>query len=139
MLHVDGRLGSRLAMLATLCLLFVSMGGCAHAGAHPRKPGLINHSVFIKLKDPAQTNELLADCDLLIAKIPGLTAAYAGRSLEAGRPEVDTSFDVGFFVAFESEEDYQRYDDHPAHRAAAEKWKPRCQSIRICDVRDPTP
>ena len=103
--------------------------------AHSPSPGLINHVVFFDLKEPADTDELIGDCYELLM-LPSATSGYAGRHYDIGRDSVLRDYDVGFFVAFESEEDYRAYVEHPAHVALVEKWKPRWDSIRVYDIGD---
>lgn len=98
-------------------------------------PGLINHVVFFDLQNPDDADELVHDCyDLLT--IPGATSGYAGTHYDIGRSSVLRDYDVGFFVAFNTEEDYRAYVEDPAHAALVEKWKPRWDSIRVYDIGD---
>ncbi|MCI0364463.1 MAG: Dabb family protein [Phycisphaerales bacterium] len=134
------------ASLAIMLIAVVSLGGCRagttgslKAGALPPRPARINHLAFFKLKEPADAPELIADCDRLLATIPGVVSYHAGTHLEAGRPTVDSNYDVGFYVGFAIEADYARYVDHPNHVKAVNKWRPRWEWIRIHDVVDDTP
>lgn len=111
--------------------------GCASTVQLPHRPALVNHAVYFKLQNPAEADELIADCDRDLRWIPGVVSYYAGKRPEPARPNADDSYDVGFYLGFNSMEEYQRYLEHPAHVAAVEKWKPRWVSIRICDVIDP--
>lgn len=98
-------------------------------------PGLINHVVFFDLQNPEDAEELIQDCyDLLT--IPGATSGYAGTHYDIGRSSVLRDYDVGFFVAFSTEDDYRAYVEHPWHVALVEKWKPRWDSIRVYDIGD---
>ena len=130
--------------IAALLAVIVLMTACdtvpRHDGiASPARPAIINHVVLFKLKNPQDTDELIADCDRTLATIPGVVSYFAGRRLDLGGPNVDVEFDVGFYVGFNSKEDYARYVDHPNHVAAVNKWRPRWESIRIQDVIDETP
>lgn len=130
------------SLAAVLIAAVLAAGGCAaeHARRGPPRPARINHLAFFKLKNPAEADALIADCDSMLATIPGVVSYYAGKHLDTGRgPRVDGDYDVGFYVGFESEADYARYVDHPAHVAAVEKWRPRWQWIRVHDVLDDTP
>ena len=51
-----------------------------------------------------------------------------------GRGNIDSDYDVGFYVGFDRREDYQGYLDHPDHVAVVQKWRPRWEWIRIYDV-----
>ncbi|RNC81639.1 MAG: Dabb family protein [Phycisphaera sp.] len=98
-------------------------------------PGKINHVVFFDLTDPGESDELIDDCYELL-EIPGAVSGYAGKHYDIGRDSILSDYDVGFFVAFDSEEDYRAYVGHTAHIALVEKWKPRWDSIRVYDVGD---
>lgn len=122
--------------------LLIVLAGCrssqrASTSALPARPALINHLAFFKLKDPADAPELIADCDRMLATIPGVVSYYAGVHLDTGRgTRVDGDYDVGFYVGFADEQAYARYVDHPSHVAAVNKWRPRWQWIRVHDVVD---
>ena len=100
---------------------------------------MINHVVFFKLEDPKDSVELIRDCDEDLSTIPGVTSYYCGEHGEFGRQNVNSDYDVGFYVGFDSEEAYRAYLDDPAHIAVVQKWKPRWQWIQIYDVVDKTP
>lgn len=101
----------------------------------PQAPGSINHVVFFDLQHPSDADELIQECYGLFS-IPGVTSGYAGKHYDIGRPGVLQDYDVGFFVAFDSEADYRAYVEHPAHVALVEKWQPRWDAIRVYDVGD---
>ncbi|MCA9272448.1 MAG: Dabb family protein [Phycisphaerales bacterium] len=98
-------------------------------------PGKINHVVFIDLIDSADTSELILNLEDLFS-IPGVASGYVGAHYDIGRETVLQDYDVGFFVAFDSEDDYRAYVEHAAHVAFIEKWKARWDSIRVYDVGD---
>ena len=123
------------------CVLaaFLAMTGCAAAHHAPPRPARINHVVFFKLKDPAEAQDLIRDCDHLLATVPGIVAGCAGTHLEPARPDSDSDYDVAFYAGFMNEEDYKAYEGHPAHAEAVAKWGPRLQWLRVYDVVDGTP
>jgi hypothetical protein len=130
-------------MLRTLAvwIILVIVAGCAAAPSatmppRPPRPAAINHFVVFKLNDPADADQLIADCDRYLATIPGVVSYFAGRHHEVGRPTVYSDYDVGFFVGFDSDEDYAVYVDHPDHVRVVNKWRPRWQWIRVYDVFD---
>jgi len=131
----------RVAAVLALVAALVGCGAtpCCMDGAAPPRPARINHLAFFKLKDAAEAPQLIADCDANLAIIPGVVSYYCGTHLDTGRPNVDGDYDVGFYVGFESEADYQNYVIHPNHIALVEKWKPRWEWIRVQDVLDETP
>ncbi len=119
------------------------LAGCAApppaAPPAPTRPARINHVVFFKLIDPADAEELITDCDALLATIPGIVSYYAGRHLEKGRGNVDSDYDVGLYLGFMSEEDYDYYIRHTNHVEVVVKWKDRLDWLRVHDVLDETP
>ena len=95
--------------------------------------------VFFKLNDPADADELIADCDTELATIPSVVSYYAGRHIELERANVDSNYDVGLYLGFMSVEAYDRYLKHGNHENIVNKWGSRLESIRIHDVLDETP
>jgi hypothetical protein len=103
----------------------------------PPRPAVINHFVEFKLHDPADADELIADCDRYLARIPGVVSYFAGRHHDIGRGDrVYSDYHVGFFVGFNSDEDYRVYVDHPDHVMIVQKWLPRLARLRVYDVWD---
>jgi len=121
--------GSRSALIGAT----VALAGCASA---PARPGLISHPVLVTLRDGSDAAELIADCDRLLATIPVVRSYACGPVYDAGRGTVDLSFDVGIYVAFGSEQDYEAYVEHPNHVELVEKWRPRAESLRVHDFID---
>ena len=116
------------------------LNGCQSSGKLPPRPSRISHLVFIKLQNPADTAELIRDCDTLLAPIPGVASYACGEHLDTGRgASVDSDYDVGVYLGFSSERDYTRYVEHPDHVAGVNKWRPRWQWIRILDFAEPSP
>jgi len=115
-------------------LIAALLVGCTSPKSGPTRPGAINHIVFFKLADPSDADELIADCGRRLRAIPGVTAYSAGRHFDMGRSNVDSDYDVGVLVAFDSKQDYQGYLGHPDHLALVEQWRSRWTWIRIYDV-----
>ncbi len=107
------------------------------ASADAARRPLIHHVVFIRLAEPSQAPELLADCDRLLPTIPGVVSYWRGTHFDMGRTNVIGDYAVGLEVAFESREAYQTYLDHPNHLELLEIWKPRWTGATIYDVWDP--
>jgi hypothetical protein len=95
--------------------------------------------VFFRLHDPSNDAALIADCESMLAAIPGIVSFYAGKHIDTGRATVDSNYDVGMYVGFMDEGAYARSVDHPSHLALVEKWRPRLQWLRVYDVLDETP
>ncbi|MFB3431954.1 MAG: Dabb family protein [Phycisphaerales bacterium] len=124
--------------VAAVLACAITLTGCASnsAGTLPPRPALINHPVFFTLKDPSQADELIADCNQRLARIPGIVSYYCGRHFETGRDTVDGNYTVGLFVGFDSAEDYEAYVVHPEHVALVQKWRPRADALRVHDILD---
>lgn len=98
---------------------------------------MINHFVEFKLIDPEDADELIADCDQYLARIPGVVSYFAGKPHDTGRGDrVYSDYHVGFFVGFDSDTDYAVYVEHPDHIAVVQKWRPRLERLRVYDVWD---
>jgi hypothetical protein len=97
-------------------------------------PAVVHHPVFFTLHDPADRAALIADCDELLPVIPGVTAYACGVHFETGRPVVDSNYDVGLYIAFDSSESYASYVVHPNHVLLIERWMPRVKSLRVYDI-----
>ena len=115
--------------------------GCSSAGKssdnHLRAAaGAINHLVLFELRDQAYAEELIADCDRLVAAVGNLRSYFRGRHLDTGRPIVRDDYHVAFMVSFSSREELMRYGQHPMHLELAGKWKPRLASMRVYDIYD---
>lgn len=125
-------------ILAPLCCSLV-LTGCACTGQRPDRPALISHIVFIDLKDPADFQELLRDSDEMLQTIPTVSSYAAGAHLETGRDSVLHDYDLVIYLGFDSEDDLAAYVEHEQHKATVTKWKDRMESLRVYDMRDPTP
>lgn len=103
------------------------------------RPATINHIVFFKLNHPEMAGDLIADCDENLASIPGVASYFCGQHIDTGRDTVDDNYDVGVYIGFNSEEDYQSYLEHPDHVALVEEWLPTLEWIQVRDVYDDSP
>lgn len=100
----------------------------------------ITHIVLIELKDPTRTAELIEDCNRSLPGIESVKAYTCGAPLVTGRANVVADYSVGIYVAFEDDDGYREYVDHPAHVALAEKWRAAWKNVRIYDfLDDPKP
>ena len=126
---------SRIHLLCTGLLALAFLIGCSPS----RRTARINHVVFFKLKAAQDVDALIQDCDRDLSSIPGVASYFCGQHGDFGRPMVDSDYDVGFYVGFDSDEAYEAYLEHPNHVDLVTKWKPRWSWIRIYDVLDDTP
>ncbi len=116
-----------------LCLSVGSLVGCSSNPAGPS----ISHVVLISLQDQSEAEALLADCDRLLVPIPSVTTYAAGDHIDTGRGTVQSDYDVGLVIGFDSPEGYATYVDHPRHVELVETWGPKFSSIRVYDIHDP--
>lgn len=119
-----------------------ALAGCAASPskhAPPERPALINHVVFIKLRDPSDAAALRTDSEQRLSRIPGVRYLHVGPHLDIGRTNVDSDYSIGIAVGFDTVDAYRTYLDHPEHTRLLSEWKLRCESIRIYDVVDDTP
>ncbi len=100
------------------------------------RPAKINHVVFCDLKNPSDTEAFIEDCNTYLASIDGVVSYWCGVHAEYGRSTVDSAYDVGLYVGFNSDEDYENYVIDPKHVYLVDKWKPQFDSLRIFDVLD---
>lgn len=129
------RASSPIIIIAAILSITFLLPGCA---ATPPRPAVINHPVFFTLNDPADTDELIADCDALLPAIPQVISYYCGRPFDSGRDTVDHNYHVGLYVGFNSEEDYAAYVAHPNHVELVTTWRPRIKTLRVHDIADYT-
>jgi len=135
MKHCSGRL-----IVLTGLFLAATLTGCASTqSGSAERVAVINHVVFFKLKDPAQAEALIADCDANLATISSVTRYYCGTHIDTGRDTIISDYDVGAFVGFDSTDEYAAYVEHPNHIALVDKWRPQLEWLKVYDVHDPTP
>lgn len=128
-------LGVVLTLLATRAPLLA----VADQSAPPPRPALINHVVFFQLSDESDLPELMADCDALAGAIPGIVSYFSGPHLDTGRATVDGEYSLGFYVGFNSADDYAAYVADDVHKSLVAKWMPRLEWLRVYDVYDESP
>ena len=97
--------------------------------------------VELAIRDPelVDADELIRDCESMLTTVDGVASFFAGTPFEAEQEGMRRDFDVGFYLGFMSEADYQTYLDHPAHLEIVKKWRPRLQRLRVYDVVDEAP
>ncbi|MCL4742074.1 MAG: Dabb family protein [Phycisphaerales bacterium] len=133
-------LTAAVAVAATLAIVpSHAQPEAGQAARLPPRPAVINHVVFFKLKDGADADRLVDDCDRRLARIPGITSYFCGKHVDTGRPTVETDYDVAFYVGFDTLKDYAAYVDHPLHVAVVAEWRSRFEWIKVYDVHDETP
>lgn len=118
--------------LSVAALGAILLGGCA---THDQGP-TISHVILIALEDKSQAEELLGECNRLLAPIPSVRAFAAGPPIDTGRDTVLADYDVGIVIGFDSAEGYREYVEHPSHVELVDTWGPRFTSIRVFDIHD---
>ncbi len=121
----------------TAALILAGLAGLSSGcgtNARPFDPGLINHVVLFTLQEKGDIAELERDCDQFLRQIPSVAVYACGGHYDTGRAIVDASYDVGLYVSFRTNEDYQAYLDAPGHVELVEKWKTRWSEIIIYDI-----
>ncbi len=119
-----------------------ALAGCAATSpthTQPARPAVINHVVFIKLRDPSDAAALRSDSEQRLSRIPGVRYLHVGPHLDIGRTNVDSDYSIGIAAGFDTVDSYRTYLAHPEHTQLLSQWKLRCESIRIYDVLDDTP
>ncbi|MBX3321954.1 MAG: Dabb family protein [Phycisphaeraceae bacterium] len=115
----------------------LAVGGCSSSG--PARPAMISHVVLIELSDPSLAGALIADCDRHLTDIKEVRSYASGQHLDTGRATVQSDYDVGLYIGFDSVEDYARYVEHPLHVELVDRWRSRIARMRVYDIGDPTP
>lgn len=128
-------------MYTVRVILAISVLLAASCTASPKapRPSRINHIVFIVLNDADQSQALIDDCDRLLPGIPGVVAYHCGQHGDFGRQNIDSHYDVGLAIGFDTPSAYEAYVAHDDHVALIEAWANRIQAIRIHDVVDDSP
>jgi hypothetical protein len=114
--------------------------GCGSWRRSPPAPQLpattLQHVVIIKLRQPSEADELIADTRRHLSAIPQVMDLRIGRPYDVGRPGVDLDWDVAVFMRFTDRKAYEAYLVHPEHLALVNSWQPYWQWIRVHDALD---
>ena len=123
----------------SLVLFCVLLGGCSHVWRDKDSPRYV-HVVILWLKNPGNVEDrqkLIDTSRSFVGKIPGLVRVSAGPVLPSTRPVVDSSYDVGLVMVFDSEESLRKYPSYPVHqRALKEVIGPLVDHYRVYDFSD---
>ncbi len=99
--------------------------------------GQVEHCVFIWLKHKGNAGGALAKLEEAckdLAQIPGVVSVISGDSLKSKRSIVDSSFDVGVVVRFESAEAMEAYLKNPIHvKLTREVLYPMTKKLEVHD------
>lgn len=94
------------------------------------------HTVVFWLKegtDEASRNQVIADCNELLTKIPTVRHLWAGVPANTPRPIVDNSYSLTLTVALDDREGHDLYQDHPLHKEFIERNKSHFDRFTIYD------
>jgi hypothetical protein len=122
-----------------ICLAICVLTGCA--ATHPPKdsPRYV-HVVILWLKRPGNTEDrqtLIDTSRSFVGKIPGLISVSCGPVHPSTRPVVDSSYDVGLVMLFDSEQALLTYPASPVHqRAVKEVITPLVDHFTVYDFPD---
>jgi len=113
------------------------LSSCAQLGYEKApRPGQVDHLVLVWLKHPGDAAERakLIEAGRSLAAIPGVISVSGGESLPSTRPMVDSSFDVGYVIRFDSEASMNAYVKHPLHvKLAKEVLFPAAKKVVVHD------
>jgi len=94
------------------------------------------HTVYFWINDTAPasaTDQLLADCQAYLSKIPGLVAIDAGRPAMTPRDVVDNTYAVGLLTAFADAAGHDVYQTHPLHLEFIARNKANWARVQVYD------
>jgi hypothetical protein len=101
------------------------LASCAQIGYQPvAAPGNVSHVVLVWLKRPGDASErarVIEAAKDFRGRIPGLLAMSIGEPLPSPRPVVDSSFDVGIAMRFETPHALEAYEKNPIHQKAVKE------------------
>jgi hypothetical protein len=128
---------ARFFLLSALWSAALLLASCAEMGSGKApRAGQVDHVVLVWLKHPGDAAERakLIEAGRSLASIPGVISVSGGESLPSTRPMVDSSFDVGYVMRFESQAAMEAYVKHPLHvKLAKEVLKPAAQKVVVHD------
>jgi hypothetical protein len=126
--------------LQHLCLGLVLLSlSCQSTNRSSSGLGHVDHVVLIWLKDPTDhaVRHKIIEASEAFRQIPGVLDVRQGRPVPSTRPIVDSSFDIGFVITFESRAALDAYGPHPIHQKAAQELiQPNTKQIKVYDIVD---
>ena len=94
----------------------------------------IKHMVIFNLvyeKDSSEAKKFLTDGQTLLTSIPVVKEFQVLRQVSS-----KNDYDFGFSMVFDSDEDYEAYNNHPVHQSfVAERWKKQVSRFLEIDFR----
>jgi hypothetical protein len=123
-------------------IVLVALSGCASAPDDTAQASAekgTTHVVICWLKEPgnADARRQLVERSKTFTQIPGIKSVSVGPPLPSTRPGVDSSFDIGIVMHFESEQALRDYDHNPIHQQAVkEVLQPLVKKLVIYDFKN---
>jgi hypothetical protein len=116
----------RLPCLAAVAVLALLAPAARAEGKADKKSegGSVVHTVIFYLKADAPaglSDEIVADCHEMLAKIPTVRHLKAGRPLESAPRPAKKDFAVALVILFDDAEGLKTYLDHPLHKGFVAK------------------
>ncbi len=100
------------------------------------------HTVIFTLKKDAPKEAeaaMIADCHLMLAKIPSVRQLRAGRPAEKGTPRLaKTDYNVALTICFDDYDGLMAYDKHDLHQQFVKKHLPNVdvEKLLVYDSED---
>ncbi len=119
-----------------MIMLCVTLTACASSPTSKTQESTVVHIVLIWLKETGNAEHIqqVIDVSNQLKGISEIQMLHVGQSIPSEREIVDDSFDVGLYMAFDSQAAMQRYLVHPDHKKAVKSvLKPLASKIRIYD------
>ncbi len=105
-----------------------------HLSKYPKGLNVIRHTVMFTLKHETGSNEEkdFLDAALVLTKIETVKKFERLRQISK-----KCEHEFGFSMEFDSDADYQTYNDHPIHtKFVNERWIPEVKSFQEIDYRE---
>ena len=96
------------------------------------------HTVYFWMKEDAPAGareQLAADCQSYLAKIPAVRHLWAGHPAMTPREVVDNSYGVGLTVVLDDEAGHEVYQVHDLHKQFIERNKANWNRVQIYDFK----
>ena|ERR1035437_1470799 len=94
------------------------------------------HSVYFWVNagtPAAAVDQLLADCQALLGKIPSVRHLWAGRPAMTPRDVVDNSYAIGLTVVLDDDAGHDLYQKHALHQQFISRNKTHWSRIQVYD------
>ncbi len=107
----------------SILVVFLLISGCTTTPTSDQDETYV-HFVAMWLKNPANEQDrqkIIDTTQSFVGKIPGLVSVSAGRMKPSTRPVVDSTYDIGLVMTFDSEQALNAYPSHPIHQQAVKE------------------